>query len=106
MGMVALKEGDSWKEYLLARVSFADVVFLSRDRILTCGSTTPNQHGYTEKREAVVSYSSDGGTTWSFIYHNPKASKINAFAVVDPDHIWAVGDGGLILRLTTTTKTD
>jgi len=105
LGMVALKEGDSWKEYLLAGVSFSDILFLSRDRILTCGSTTPNQQGYTEKRQAVVSYSSDGGATWSFVYRNPKASKISALAVVDRDHIWAVGDGGLILRLTATTVT-
>lgn len=106
LGMVALKEGDSWKEYLLAGVSFSDIVFLSRDRILTCGSTTPSQQGSTEKREAVVSYSSNGGTTWSFVYRNPKAKRINAIAAVDSDHVWAVGDDGLILRLTPTTKTD
>lgn len=106
LGMVAVKEDDSWKEYLLGGVSFSDLLFLSRDRILTCGSTTPNQQGYTEKRQAVVSYSSDGGTTWSFIYRNPRVKKINAIAVVDPDHIWAVGDDGVILRLTATTKID
>jgi photosystem II stability/assembly factor-like uncharacterized protein len=106
LGMVALKEGDSWKEYLLAGVSFSDIVFLSRDRILTCGSTTPSQQGSTEKREAVLSYSPDGGTSWSFVYRNPKASKINAIAMVDPNHGWAVGNDGLILRLTATTKTD
>ncbi len=100
LGMVALKEGDSWKEYLLAGVSFSDIVFLSLDRILTGGSTTPSQKGYTEKREAVVSYSSNGGTTWSFVYRNPKVKRINAIAAVDSDCVWAVGDDGLIVRLT------
>ncbi|MDQ5845389.1 MAG: hypothetical protein M3539_08855 [Acidobacteriota bacterium] len=99
LGMVAVNEGDSWKEYLLFGVSFFDIMFLSRDRVLTCGSATPDQQGYTEKRHAVVSYSADGGPTWSLIYRNPKARKINALAAVDADHVWAVGDDGLILRL-------
>jgi photosystem II stability/assembly factor-like uncharacterized protein len=106
LGMVAVKDDDSWREYILFGVSFSDIQFLSRDRIVTGGSTTPNQQGYTVKREAVVSYSSDGGTSWSFIYHNPKVKKINALSAVDSDHVWAVGDDGLILRLTATIKTD
>jgi photosystem II stability/assembly factor-like uncharacterized protein len=106
LGMVAIRDPDSWREYIVFGVSFSDILFLSRDRILTCGSTTPKQQGYTEKRGAVISYSSDGATSWSFVYDNPKASKVNALAVVDPNHVWAVGEGGLILRLTATTVTN
>jgi len=104
LGMVAWKEVDSWKEYLLAGVSFLDVLLVSRDSILAGGSTTPNQQGYTEKREAVVSYSSDRGATWSFVYRNPKVKRINAIFAVDPTQVWAVGDDGLVLQLTPTTK--
>ena len=57
------------------------------------------------KREAVVSYSSDGGVTWSLVYVNSSAKKINALGALDSNHFWAAGDGGLILRLTATTKT-
>src|SRR5262249_24465337 len=46
LGMVAVRDPDSWKEYMVFGVSFSDVLFLSRDRILTCGSMTPNQQGY------------------------------------------------------------
>jgi photosystem II stability/assembly factor-like uncharacterized protein len=106
LGMVAIRDVDSWREYILFGVSFSDILFLSRDRVLTCGSTTPKQQGYTEKREAVVTYSSDGGTSWSFVYRNPKAKRINAISAVDSRHVWAVGDDGLILRLTATMKAD
>jgi photosystem II stability/assembly factor-like uncharacterized protein len=106
LGMVAVKDGGSWKEYLLGSVSFSDILFLSRQRVLTSGSTTPNQREYIEKRQAVITYSSDGGTTWSFVYRNQNASKISALALVDSDHIWAVGDAGLLLRLTATTVTN
>jgi photosystem II stability/assembly factor-like uncharacterized protein len=106
LGMVAWKEADTWREYLLAGVSFLDLLFVSRDGILTSGSTTPNQQGYTEQREAVVTYSADRGATWSFVYRNPKAKRINAISAVDSNHVWAVGDDGLILRLTATTKAD
>jgi photosystem II stability/assembly factor-like uncharacterized protein len=104
LGMVAISEGAAWREYILFGVSFLDILFLSRDRILTCGSTTPNQQEYTEKREGVVSYSSDGGNSWSFVYHNPKVKKLNALYAVDSDHAWAVGNDGLIVRLRATTR--
>lgn len=99
-GMVAVKEGDDWREYVLWNVSFDDTMFISRSQILTAGSTTPNQMAETEKREAVISYSSDGGENWSFIYHNAKVGRISDLAAIKPDHVWAVGDEGLILRLT------
>jgi len=44
------------------------------------------------EKGGVISYSSDGGSTWSLVYHNPKVRKINAFSVVDAGRIWAVGD--------------
>jgi photosystem II stability/assembly factor-like uncharacterized protein len=97
-GMVAVREGDSWKEYLLNGVSFSDILFLSRSRILTVGSSTPDQEESTEKRYAALSYSSDGGETWSIVYLNQKAGKLHALVAVDSEHAWAVGDEGLILR--------
>jgi hypothetical protein len=98
-GMVAVKEDDSWREYLVNGVSFSDILLLSRSRILTCGTYAPEQGEFTKKRYVALTYSSDGGTSWSLVYVNPKAGKINALGAVDSEHVWAVGDDGLILRL-------
>lgn len=106
LGMIAVRDADTWKEYILSGVSFSDIQFLSGDQILTCGSTTPSQERYTVKREAVISYSLDRGTSWSFVYHNARARKINALFSVDTNHIWAAGDDGIVVRLTATAKAD
>lgn len=103
-GMIAVKEGNAWTEYFLWDTSFADIKFLSQDRILTCGSAAPNRTKEKDQRYAAVSYSADRGATWSVVYRNSKARSLNALATVDSDHAWAVGDDGLILRLTSTSS--
>lgn len=104
IGMLAVRVTNTWQKIMLSGISFDDAVFLNGDRILTCGSTTPNQEGNTDKRAAVITYSPDGGKTWSFVYQNTTIPKMSALAAVDSDHLWAVGDNGLVLWLTTTTK--
>lgn len=101
-GMLALEQSNnSWVKYRLNGVYFADVLLLSEKQILACGSIPANEEAsdHGRRRNGVILYSSDGGHSWSIIYHNTQVKTINALAAVDSEHIAAVGEEGLIVRL-------
>jgi hypothetical protein len=57
---------------------------------------------YTDERSAVITYSVDGGKQWSVVYRNPASRRINAVTTLPSNISWAVGDGGLVVRLEPT----
>jgi hypothetical protein len=104
LGMVAIRENHEWKEYLLPDVYFSKILFLSRDRILASGSYTPDRGLYKIRRYATVSYSSDGGGTWSLLFNYPKATKIYGLTALGSGSICGVGDKGLIILIRPSPK--
>lgn len=99
LGMFAVKEGDTWKKRVLPGVFFSDVSLLSATEIVAVGSMPPHRRMYTDERSAVITYSVDGGQEWSIVYRNLASRRINAVTTLASNTSWAVGDGGLIVRL-------
>jgi photosystem II stability/assembly factor-like uncharacterized protein len=103
-GMLARMDStNSWVKYRAGAVIFRDAAFLSGDQILACGSiqTDENAVRFGGRRDGIILHSSDGGRSWAIVYRNAKARSINAIVAIDSNHIWAVGDNGLTLRLQT-----
>jgi photosystem II stability/assembly factor-like uncharacterized protein len=97
-GMLAVEQSDnSWVRYRLGSMYFADVFMMAEKKVYACGAV-PSEKDASKPRGVVLS-SSDGGSHWSIIYRNAQVKFINALAAIDANHIWAVGDGGLIIRL-------
>ncbi len=106
-GVLAFEqETGSWVRHELDGVYFADAVFLLKNQVLACGSI-PNDkdtRGRRQQRDGVILYSSESGQSWVTIYRSPQVKSINALASVSSNQIWAVGDDGLILRLSHPPK--
>jgi photosystem II stability/assembly factor-like uncharacterized protein len=100
-GMLLVDQDKSWRKYKLRNVYFRDALFLSENQVLACGYIPSDENRATpnELTHGVILSSSDGGRNWSIIYRNAQIKSVKAFAAVDSNHIWAVGEGGLLLRL-------
>lgn len=96
-----LNRDNSWTKYRTTQVFFRDAVFLREGGTIACGSVPDyeNPRKVTERRAALISYSSDEGRSWSVMYRSSKSRIMNALFAFDANHIWAVGDKGLIVRL-------
>jgi photosystem II stability/assembly factor-like uncharacterized protein len=90
-----------WTAYRADGIYLSDVIFLSEKEVLACGFmlNTRNATDVNAKRDAVILHSLDRGHEWSIIYRDTKAKSINSLATASPNHIWAVGEDSLILRL-------
>jgi photosystem II stability/assembly factor-like uncharacterized protein len=98
-----------WLKYKVHDVLLRDAIFLSDREILACGTIASNNKVPLlgdDHRAGVILRSSDNGRSWTVIFRDSKVKSINAIAVEKGRYVWAVGDDGLILRLTDTTKTD
>lgn len=90
----------AWTKYRVNGVSLQDVVFLSDGKVLACGSLpTDGELKGTPGRQGVILRSADAGRNWTIVYRNAEVKSINSLAAVDPTHVWAVGDNGLVIRL-------
>jgi photosystem II stability/assembly factor-like uncharacterized protein len=107
-GMLARRESDGTWLRISIDSYLRDGMFISNEEIVICGHTRPTGKpiGLGGHAAGVVLRSSDGGKTWTVVYESKDIRNINALAAVDGSPIWAVGDDGLILRLTATTKVD
>jgi photosystem II stability/assembly factor-like uncharacterized protein len=96
-----LNKDNSWTNHRAMQVFYRDAVFLADGKAIACGSVPDYEdpQKVTDRRAAVISYSSDEGRNWSIVYRSIKAKHLNALSALDANHIWAVGDGGLIVRL-------
>jgi photosystem II stability/assembly factor-like uncharacterized protein len=52
-----------------------------------------------ERGQGILAFSSDGGRSWAEIHRTRKSARINALAIVDPNKLLAVGDGGWIFSI-------
>lgn len=91
------KNNQSWVRNQVNGIDLSDALFLSEDHILACGSTSQAESSAT--REAVILYSTDGGTNWLVVYRDHRSSSLNALAAVSPKQIFAVGEGGLVIKI-------
>jgi hypothetical protein len=102
-GVLTVEEaGSSFVRHGLGGVYFADGLSLSEREFLICGYTKKVEQrpqGPYWRQEGVILYSADNGNNWLVVYRNKNVKQINTLAAVDSYHIWAVGDGGLILQL-------
>lgn len=99
--MLMVQDSDtSWVRYKLsAAVYLADTISLSGDQFLACGYVVNYKGGHTREKQGVVLFSPDGGRNWSVIYRNKQVKAINSVSAVEPTHAFAVGEGGLVLRV-------
>src|SRR6266404_3409367 len=101
-GLAVEQDDHSWGEYELDGVYFADVVSLSGGEFLGCGymkTIERSEEKSTLMTEGLVLYTSDKGRSWSIVYRNANVKSINSLASINLNHVRAVGDNGLILRL-------
>ncbi len=89
-----------WTGYRLQDVFLSDAVYLSENSILACGFLN-SAEGVSSAagREGIILYSANGGQSWITAYRDPGTSSINSIAA-DSSNVWAVGQSGLVLRLT------
>ena len=94
--------GNARLNYNLDGAMWRDAVFLTPTRILACGAIPSDDSiPLVEdlKRENVIVYSSDAGASRTVVYRAPRYHGIHAIAALDAEHVWAVGDSGLVIRL-------
>ncbi len=96
-----LNKDNSWTKYRTSQVFFRDAVVLAQGGAIACGAVPDYEdpQKVTERRDAVISYSSDEGRNWSVVYRSNKSRIINTLFALDAKHVWAVGNKGLIVRL-------
>lgn len=91
---------DSWTRYRLGGVQMIDVLFSQGDEIMAAGSAPADKTGRDPRRkEGTILYSPDGGHTWSIIYRDKQVTSFNKLAALGPEHIVALGEEGLVVRL-------
>lgn len=95
-------EGTSSIRYRTGDVRVKDIVFLSENNVLGCGSMPSSDAALFGSRTGVVVYSSDGGRTWVKIYRDAESRTLNAIAAVDARNVWVAGERGLTLHLSTS----
>ena len=98
-GSLKVDQGESLRQYNLHDAFFRDVLFLSDNDVLACGYTPLDETRPSKLTSGVLFYSCDGGNSWVISYRNTDVRRINELNAVDPNNSWAVGDGGLVLRL-------
>jgi photosystem II stability/assembly factor-like uncharacterized protein len=99
-GLTVEAGAGSWDRFRIVGIYFADATSLSRAEFLVCGYSRLDQEDVSySQRPGVILYSPDGGHNWSIVYKNTAARIINAIFAVDSNHIWAVGEGGLVLNI-------
>jgi photosystem II stability/assembly factor-like uncharacterized protein len=91
-----------WTGYRLDGLYLSDAVYLSETSILACGfQDSSDRVSSPADREGVILYSGDGGQSWITAYRNSGTLSINSIAA-DSNNVWAVGEGGLVLRVNTS----
>ena len=106
-GMVATHKSDGvWKRFTSDEIYFSDAVYLTDNQVIAIGSitSTMNVHKGRNNGEGIALYSADGGESWTIIYRNKQIKLINQLSVVDSNHIWAIGEDGLVVRLERSTE--
>lgn len=101
-GVLARMDTDgSWIIYRLTGVFFKDALFLSDSEVVVCGSMPSNNAAARPggARDAVILSSIDGGRNWTILFREKRIGKVYSLALADRKRIYAVGDGGLIVRV-------
>jgi photosystem II stability/assembly factor-like uncharacterized protein len=107
-GMLTRMEDDnSWVVARATGVFYNDMTFLSKREVLACGSIPSNEAAerHLGKRNGVILYSNDAGNSWKVVYRAKQSKLITALAAVDLNHIWAVGESGLVVHLESSLDT-
>lgn len=78
-------------------VYFRDILHTSGEQFLASGSTQTGG-----KEAGAILFTPDGGRRWKLIYRTTNVKIINKLAASTSDTVWAVGDGGAIIRLDRT----
>jgi photosystem II stability/assembly factor-like uncharacterized protein len=84
----------TFNNYHLDDVYLVDAIFLSDNQVLACGSVAIA----LDQSEGTILYSNDAGRNWTVVYRNKQIRRLNSFATGQANHVWAVGDNGLVLR--------
>lgn len=92
----------SWVEYIANGVRFRDAAYISDTQVLACGSmSTADSSTFDQERmNGVILHSLDSGRTWTIAYSNMEVRSVICIFVVDANHVWAIGEGGLLLKTT------
>lgn len=86
----------SWLRYELPDFALSGAVYISESQVLAAGSLIDRYEG---TRSGAILYSSDSGRTWSIVYRNEQITAMRALTSTDSNHVWAVSENGLIVKL-------
>ena len=94
------RDGQEWVEYTTPSVYLKDVMFLSSQEVVACGSIANSQPtpSFDDRRDGVILHSTNGGRDWEILHRATGVSSINKLSAVSPGLVWAVGEHGLVLR--------
>lgn len=91
-------------KYSLAKVNLIDAISISPNELLACGSILIDDPADFNRRAGAILYSSNTGRDWTIAYRNHETRSINSISAIGSNRIWAVGEGGLILSLVSSSR--
>ncbi|HXT63142.1 MAG TPA: YCF48-related protein [Pyrinomonadaceae bacterium] len=100
-GVLGFETNQAWLKRRLPGAYFSDAAFVSENEILVSGSIArPSAEiSAPSEQQAAILQSSDVGRTWLVVYKESNTEKINALAMINRNHVIAVGERGLILDM-------
>lgn len=89
-----------WKRYRLNNVLLNNLMVLSSEQLLACGSITSSDRSDSHQvTNGVILHSFDGGSTWLISHRSSVTERFNDMVSDDRGLIWAIGEKGVMLKL-------
>jgi len=89
--------GGDWVKYSLPNFAIADAFYVTENEAFAAGSLIDPG---TQRREAAVLHSVDGGRSWTLVHRDARAKRFHSLAALSHRAVWAAGEAGLVIRLT------
>lgn len=106
-GMIAVMNNDvSWDRFRLTGYYFADVEFLSNNKVIASGSLVApyNFGGANELNKGVILYSLDSGKNWTVIHESQTTNEFASIAKLSEQKILVGGKNGELVFLERADK--
>jgi photosystem II stability/assembly factor-like uncharacterized protein len=100
--VLAREQGErEWQRFVLEGFCLVEGVVTSEGGLIVGGFVAAQnvEEWLREGSRGVILYSSDGGKQWDYIHSDERAKRVNRVVVVGSD-VWAVGDAGMLVKIT------
>ena len=97
--LARMDSGCFWRKYTVRRAYFTDAAFVSENEVLACGRIRDSAHNSGRwDSDGMIMNSTDGGANWTIVYQSSDTD-FGTMTKVDPQNIWVIGSGGVIVHL-------